>query len=141
MIKKPSSLRIIAPCSLGFKQGFRGKGTNGEMVQQFLELVKEKGHNLSFSVADVDVVKGWVGKQAGKEFIPRNEKTKRLAYEECIDRVVELLEEEQIAKSVIEKVKMIKPSTDVKVHEPDESAEEQKAQAEELLRLMQMFRE
>ena len=130
MIKKPSLLRIIAPCSLGFKQGFRGKGTNGEKVQKFLELVKEKGHSLSFSIADVDVVKGWVGKQAGKEFIPRNEKTKRLAYEECIVRVVKLLEEEQIDRAIIERVKQIKPSTDLKVQEPDESAEGWKSYSE-----------
>ena len=140
LIKKPSTLHVIAPCSLGFKQGFRGKGTNGEMVQQFLELVKEKGHSLSFSIADVNVVKGWIGKQAGKEFLPRNDKTKRLAYVECIDRVVELLEDEGVDKGVIEKVKMIKPSTDVKVHEPGESSEELLARVDRLQRAIEMFR-
>ena len=113
MIKKPSTLRVIAPCSLGFKQGFRGKGMNAEKVQNFLELVKEKGHSLSFSIADVDVIKGWIGKQAGKEFIPKGEKIKRLAYEECIDRVVELLKDEGVDAVVIEKVKRI--STYVKI--------------------------
>ena len=108
MIKKPSPLHVIAPCSLGFRQGFRGKGTNAEMVQNFLELVKEKGHTLSFSIADVDVIKGWVGKQAGKEFIPKNEKTRRLAYEECIGRVVELLEDEGVNTDIIEKVRRIR---------------------------------
>ena len=61
----------------------------------------------------MDVIKGWIGKQAGKEFIPKGEKMKRLAYEECIDRVVELLKREGVDGSVIEKVKRI--STNVKI--------------------------
>ena len=58
MIKKPSGIRLISACPLGFRAGFRGKGPNADRVQKLLGQVKQKGHSLSFSLADADVIKG-----------------------------------------------------------------------------------
>ena len=88
MIKRPANLRIISSCPLGFKAGFRGKGPNAERVQKLLELINEKKNSLAFSIADTDVIKGWITENGGKVFEYKEDKYKRLIYIECIEKVI-----------------------------------------------------
>ncbi|MBQ8008951.1 MAG: hypothetical protein IJ256_05470 [Bacteroidaceae bacterium] len=109
MIKKPSNVRLISSCPLGFKAGFRGKGPNADRVQRLLEKIKERGHTLSFSLTDADVIKGWISENSGKKFEDKTEKYKRVIYAECIEKVIEILEEYGVDENVITQVKRIEP--------------------------------
>lgn len=108
MIKKPCSIRLISACPLGFSAGLRGKGSNADRVQSLLRLIAEKGHRLSFSLADANVIKGWITEKSGKKIEDKTEKYKKLIYAECIRRVVEVLEENGVDETVIALVKRIK---------------------------------
>lgn len=106
-IKKPIHIHLLTPCPLGFGNSFRGKGPNAEKLQAALAVVKEKDCTLTTSVVTGEVIKQFVMEQGGKTQEPRENKYKKIIYNECIGKVCRLLRENKVDSAIILQVEAI----------------------------------
>lgn len=120
-ISKPSRICAVVPLSLGFETAFKGKGTNVKIINRLYELIKEKGCTFTEVRCDngADVIKRFISVSSGKSELVREEveKTKRVQgykdaykkklYDECIEKVVDVLIANHIDEDVINQVKQI----------------------------------
>ena len=106
-IKKPINIHLLTPCPLGFNTGFRGKGPNAEILQSALEALKGKECTLTTSVITGDLIKLFVMEQSGKQQEPRENKYKRVIYNECLGKVCKILQENGVDQTIIDQVRAI----------------------------------
>ncbi len=106
-IKKPINIHLLTPCPLGFNTGFRGKGPNADRLQAALTLVKEKSCTLTASVVTGEVIKQFVMEQGGKQQEPRQNKYKKIIYDECLGKVCRLLQENRVDVAIINQIRAI----------------------------------
>lgn len=119
-VNKSIRLYVVAPTALGYVTGFKGKGPNGKLMQQLYEIVKEKKCQLT----EVQFVNG---AESIKRFVyscnpdkkklelyekqqeDKRNRYKEIIYDECISKVVQELLCFGVEKSIIEKIRNIKP--------------------------------
>lgn len=119
-VNKPLRLYLVSPTALGFVNGLKGKGPNGALIQQLCEIVKERNCKLTevqFSGGS-DAVKKFIyscnpDKSQIDELERKQEKKKnrykKMLYDECLSKVVQILQENDVEKAVIEAIMNIRP--------------------------------
>ena len=106
-VKMPINIHLLTPCPLGFITGFRGKGPNAEKLQVALTLLKEKGCSLTASVITGDLIKQFVLEQGGRQQEPKQNKYKKIIYNECLGKVCRLLQENGVDATIVNQVRAI----------------------------------
>ncbi len=106
-LRKPVRILLLTPCPLGFNTGFRGKGPNAERLQSALGAVKEKECTLTASVVTGELIKQFVMEKGGKKQEPRENKYKKMIYDECLGKVCRLLRERGVDAMIIDEVRAI----------------------------------
>ncbi len=120
-VNKSLRLYLISPIALGFVNGFKGKGVNGNLIQQLCECIKDKG----CLVTEVQFINGG---NTIKKFVyscnPNKEKValynkmlvdkknryKEIVYGECLVQVEQILVRNGIDDKIIKEIRQIKPS-------------------------------
>ncbi len=120
-VTKPSKVAIISATALGFESAFKGKGPNAALLQQLYENMKRKG--CSFTevryLNGADTIKSYVYQKSGDPRLSQLKQTeqnrkkgyvssyKQNVYNECIQKVIAILEKNQVSDAVISQVKAI----------------------------------
>ena len=111
-VNKPVRLYLVSPTALGFVIGLKGKGSNGALIQQLCEVVKERNCQLTEVqfLGGSDVVKKFIYScNPDKSQIDKLERQqekkksqyKEILYDECLSKVVQILQENDVEKTVI----------------------------------------
>ena len=110
-VKKPLRLIAVSPCPLGFTAGFRGKGTNGTLIQDALRGIKEKGCSLTALVlpGQAEELRMWIMEHSGRKVESKKNKYKEMIYRECLGQVTEILKASGIDSGIIGRIEMIEP--------------------------------
>lgn len=119
-VNKPLRLYLVSPTALGFVNGLKGKGSNGELIQQFCEVVKERNCQLTevqFSGGSDEVKKFIYSCNPDKSQIDELERQqekkknryKEMIYDECLSKVVQILRENGVDKTIIEVIRDVRP--------------------------------
>ena len=112
-LKRACQIRLIVPARLGFEAGFRGKGTNVELLQEALRAVREKECRLTvlFFPGGADLIRAEVMAASGRidERKSAGNRYKDMIWRECLMRVTELLRRRGVDPAVIEEVRALRP--------------------------------
>lgn len=111
-IVKPMWVVVISSTTLGFEKGFNGRGTNGIAMEMLLELIKEKQCTLTEVrfIGGAEAIKIFISEVAPEYKSNRKAKEvyvseyKKKIYAECLQKVVGVLNKNQVSKSVIKEV-------------------------------------
>ncbi len=117
-ISKPIRLYFISATTIGFKAGFKGKGANGELMQELFRLVLDKNCCITEVIYSTgsDMIKKYVSKlnpdkrQMLQEENILSEKQKRykeIVYKECLEKVRNILINYEAENEVINEVMKI----------------------------------
>lgn len=119
-VNRSLRLYLIAPVALGFVNGFKGKGVNGNLIQQLCECIKDKNCLLT----EVQFINGG---NAIKKFLyscnpdkakvalnnkvqeDRKNRYKEMIYNECLLQVEKILARNGIGENIINDIREIKP--------------------------------
>lgn len=103
---------LIAPVKLGFAHAFKGKGVNCQYLQNLLSLIKQKQCQLTEVqfINGADEIKRLLRQYApNKKVFDEKKDYKQVIYEDCLKKVVCVLERNMVDQSVIDEVKNLKP--------------------------------
>ena len=119
-VNKSLRLYLVAPVALGFVYGFKGKGVNGNLIQQLCECIKNKNCLLT----EVQFINGG---NAIKKFVyscnpdktkvalfnkvqgDKKNRYKEMIYNECLLQVEKVLARNGIEENIIKEIREIKP--------------------------------
>lgn len=122
-INKPSRIYVVVASTLGFENAFNGKGVNVELFQLLYGKLVEKKCELTevrfvggadkikkyvYAHSDnVELIQKAVEKQKRSEEYRNNYKEQ--IYEECKDKIINILVNAQVDESIVEKIRNLKP--------------------------------
>lgn len=123
-IRVSSKVYVVCAAALGFAKAFRGKGCNGVLLQQFLQILSDKQCKLTevvfcgggSDIREYILVHGQ-GTEAQREWFAKKKEEKKeyvsawkeKVYRECLTKVLAVLCEEGIEEPVLLKVRNIRP--------------------------------
>lgn len=120
-VNKPSRIYLVTPIPLGFISGFKGKGVNADLVQELCKVVKAKHCQLTEVqyYSGADKIKKFVyscnpDKTAMAHLEKKQEEKKQYIsqykakiYEECLEKVIQVLTRYGVANSLLDEVRNI----------------------------------
>ena len=133
-IKRPDQIYLVCPTELGFLTGLKGKGPNADLIQELLTEIADRDCKLTevyikgggeaireylYSVNPNRAANPNRGTNPNRAANPNrsaeaaqvNKKVsfwKERNYEECLEKVVAILEEHQVASEIIEEVRAVR---------------------------------
>lgn len=122
-VNKSVRIYLITPTALGFATAFKGKGTNSVLIQQLYEIIKQKNCQLTEVqfINGGDAIKKFVfscnpdktqinlyEKQREKKQENRM-KYKEMVYQECLEKVAQILRKNAVDTDLIEAIREIRP--------------------------------
>lgn len=124
LINKPCRICVVTPASLGFDKAFRNKGVNVALVLGLYSLVLEKGCSFTETVwiNGAESIKRFINACSGiPEYMNEVDKKKEIKqgykdayrqklYDECLQKVLKILKDNNVDSSVIKEVLEIKAS-------------------------------
>ena len=122
-VTQPMRLYIITATSLGFEKGLKGKGTNAVYLKELFDAVIAKKCQLTevrWNNGSYDLKKYIISKNPNKEAAKAFEnkqsekqlRFKEFVYRECLEKVTEILSENNVDETIIRMVKAVKPTVD-----------------------------
>lgn len=126
-VNLPKRIYIIAPTQLGYLGAFKGKGVNGERLQELFEKVKEKNCFLTevCIASGGDMLKKYTGnsqnvkdEKCSKSYIEnsinrnmaaseKQNRYKRMIYNECVSKVISILSKYSVDEKIINEINEI----------------------------------
>ena len=117
-INSPKRIYLVAPTQLGFVGAFKGKGINCDLLTELLGIVLEKRCQITevlYINAGTEIrrfIENTKLAAMSKEAISAKKEVKdyrQVIYEECINKVVGILESKGIHGDIISEIKELKP--------------------------------
>ena len=124
-VRFPMRLYIVSATALGFEKGLKGKGTNAGYLKELFGAVIEKNCHLTevrwnngseelkkyiySKNPDKEAAKAFDNKQSEKQL-----RYKEFIYRECLEKVTEILLENNVGRNVIYRVNELRPTVDNK---------------------------
>lgn len=103
---------LISPVQLGFIGAFKGKGVNSQYLQDLLNLIKQKQCQLTEVqfINGADEIKRLLRQYApNKKVFDEKKDYKQIICEDCLKKVVQVLERNKVDQGIINEVTSLKP--------------------------------